>query len=80
MPASEPTLIHVPLHDAGMFCRMCNCTEERACIVQDRSVYYGVRGCYWAEPGLCSVCAGLDRKATAAPRRRNQENTHGRHY
>jgi hypothetical protein len=30
-------------------CRVCGCTDNHAC----------PGGCYWVEPGLCSVCAGF---------------------
>ena len=30
------------------YCRVCGCTETRGC----------QHGCYWAEPDLCSECAG----------------------
>lgn len=42
-------------HDCA--CAVCGCTEWCGC----------PEGCYWARPGLCSVCAGI------TPRRR-------RHY
>lgn len=38
------TLIH---------CRVCGCTEINAC-------RGALGGCYWVEPGLCSVCAPAD--------------------
>jgi hypothetical protein len=34
-------------------CRVCGCTEARACDV-------GGRGCHWVEPDLCSACAGTE--------------------
>lgn len=33
-------------------CRVCGCTDSRAC-----SSPLGVSTCGWAEPGLCSFCA-----------------------
>lgn len=32
-------------------CRVCNCTEERACVPP----------CYWAEPNLCSACVEAEK-------------------
>jgi hypothetical protein len=43
------------------YCRVCFCTEERACVGLVADVLQGA--CWWAErptakkPGLCSVCA-----------------------
>jgi hypothetical protein len=39
----------VPLFDVQS-CRVCGCTEDRAC----------EGGCYWIEPDLCSACAKAD--------------------
>ncbi|MFA7331074.1 MAG: hypothetical protein WC326_08380 [Candidatus Delongbacteria bacterium] len=36
-----------PLGDVGSACRVCGCTEDRAC----------PGGCWWVEPDLCSACA-----------------------
>lgn len=35
-----------------MKCRVCGCTDERACL----------GGCYWVEPELCSRCADKETK------------------
>lgn len=35
------------LHAGGPRCRVCGCTEDRAC----------PGGCFWIEPDLCSRCA-----------------------
>lgn len=32
-----------------MRCRVCKCTDDRAC----------AGGCYWAEDNLCSTCAAM---------------------
>lgn len=34
----------------GDACRRCGCTNDQAC----------EGGCWWAAPGLCSACVGLD--------------------
>ncbi len=40
-------------------CRVCGCTDDLPCLVFD--VDHGFdRPCYWFEPDLCSVCAGVD--------------------
>lgn len=39
-----------PLWDAGPACRVCGCTEDRAC----------PGGCWWVEPDLCSACVEAD--------------------
>lgn len=31
-------------------CRVCGCTQQRACLTADGR-------CYWVEPDLCSACA-----------------------
>ncbi len=31
-------------------CRVCGCTNDRACVTPDGP-------CYWVEPDLCSACA-----------------------
>jgi hypothetical protein len=36
--------------DDAICCRYCGCTDEDACELQDGG------GCFWAWPGLCSVC------------------------
>lgn len=33
-----------------MKCRVCGCTDERACIDEDGN------SCCWVRPGLCSAC------------------------
>ncbi len=37
-----------------MTCRVCGCTDHRACLDD-----YG-HACHWVEPDLCSVCAELE--------------------
>lgn len=34
-------------------CRVCGCTDSRACVTADGP-------CYWVEPGLCSACVDLE--------------------
>ena len=41
-------------------CRNCGCTDDNACLVDDGNK---LRGCYWVERDLCSVCAGEDMPA-----------------
>ncbi len=36
----------------GPSCRACGCTEDNACVVDGQP-------CWWAEPDLCSACAGM---------------------
>jgi hypothetical protein len=52
--------LEVILLGFGMRCRVCGCTDKDPCWVPDGAAPAGFRGCYWAEPGLCSVCAGLE--------------------
>ncbi len=42
---------HNTAHD-GPSCRVCGCTEDNACVVDGKP-------CWWAEPDLCSACAGM---------------------
>lgn len=47
--------------DPPQLCRICSCSEHDACRVD----HLGIRaangrfGCGWAEPDLCSACAGV---------------------
>ena len=40
-----------------MICKICGCTDDNAC----------PGGCYWVEPGLCSVCANKDTNIKQLP-------------
>ena len=40
---------------AGRRCRVCGCTDERACVEMD--IQGDCMPCHWVEPDLCSSCA-----------------------
>lgn len=39
-------------------CRVCGCTNDRACLVEGGPGEDILSLCHWVEPDLCSACAG----------------------
>lgn len=45
--------------DLARACRVCGCTQERACVLKMDGDQ--VETCAWAEPDLCTACVGKDK-------------------
>ena len=47
-------------------CKICGCTDERACIVEGKAGDDIVKTCHWVFPDICSACMIAGRRIRIA--------------